>query len=90
MSLLRSAPSLRVAPPAQTLTPYSAMSSSSDVVILGLGIVLAGLYLFKDSIFPSKSSSVPVVPSKAIANGSGNPRDFVAKMKEAVRVRLIL
>ncbi|KLO17258.1 riboflavin synthase domain-like protein [Schizopora paradoxa] len=57
--------------------------SSSDTVVLGVGVILAGLYLFKDAIFaPSKSKSVPVPTSKSQANGSGNPRDFVAKMKE--------
>ncbi len=59
--------------------------SSSDTVVLGVGVVIAGLYLFKDAIFaPSKSKSVPVPTSKSQANGSGNPRDFVAKMKETV------
>lgn len=84
MTAVSSGPNLRLAIPAQTLVPFSVMSSSSDVVILALGVVLAGLYLFKDSIFSSKSSSGPIVPSKALANGSGNPRDFVAKIKEAV------
>lgn len=61
-------------------------SSSSDVVILGLGVVLAALYLFKDQIFSGQSKpSVPAIPSKsATANGGGNPRDFIAKMKESV------
>ncbi|KAH8114596.1 hypothetical protein DFH11DRAFT_1592052 [Phellopilus nigrolimitatus] len=59
-------------------------SSSSDVAILGLGVILAALYLFKDSIFAAnKSNNVPVAPSKGSANGGGNPRDFVAKMKES-------
>jgi NADPH-ferrihemoprotein reductase len=62
-----------------------APSSSSDIVILGLGVVLAAIYLFKDSIFSSKAKTVPVTTAKAIGNGGGNPRDFVAKMKEGVR-----
>ncbi|EJC97971.1 uncharacterized protein FOMMEDRAFT_24023 [Fomitiporia mediterranea MF3/22] len=61
-----------------------ASTSSSDVVILGLGVVLAALYLFKDQIFSSgKASNVPAAPAKGLANGGGNPRDFVAKMKES-------
>ena len=60
-------------------------TSTSDVVILGLGVVLAALYLFKDNIFAqNKASNVPAAPTKGIANGGGNPRDFVAKMKESV------
>lgn len=62
--------------------------SFSDIVVLGLGVGIAA-YLFKDSIFPASSAkSVPVPSSKsAVGNGSGNPRDFVAKMKESVRLQ---
>ena len=60
------------------------VASSSDVFILVLGVVLAAAYLFKDQIFAaSKSSSAPV-PAAKQANGGGNPRDFIAKMKEGV------
>ncbi|KAH8104496.1 cytochrome P450 oxidoreductase [Cristinia sonorae] len=55
-------------------------ASSSDVVILVLGVVLAAAYLFKDQIFASKPSTP--VPAAKQANGGGNPRDFIAKMKE--------
>ena len=58
--------------------------SSSDVVILSIGVVLAALYLFRDQLFSaSKHKPVPPAVSKQ-ANGSANPRDFIAKMKEAV------
>lgn len=57
-------------------------TSSSDVVVLGLGIVLAGLYLFKDQLFSSSKPKIAPVASKSAANGSGNPRDFIAKMKD--------
>lgn len=58
--------------------------SSSDVVVLAVGIVLAAVYLFKDQIFAaSKPKSVPVPAAKAAAGG-GNPRDFIAKLKEGV------
>ena len=57
--------------------------STSDVAILGLGVILAGTYLFRDQIFASKQKLVPVAPAKT-SNGHGNPRDFIAKMKEGV------
>ncbi|KAF8895295.1 putative cytochrome P450 oxidoreductase [Infundibulicybe gibba] len=66
-----------------------ASNSSSDVVILALGVALAALYLFRDSLFAaSKPKAAPITQSKA-ANGSGNPRDFIAKMKEGKK-RLVI
>ncbi|KAH7885100.1 hypothetical protein F5I97DRAFT_1331048 [Phlebopus sp. FC_14] len=65
-----------------------AVASSSDVAVLALGVVLAAAYLFRDQIFSSSPKPVPVAPSK-LANGHGNPRDFVAKMKEAKK-RIII
>ncbi|TCD64531.1 NADPH-cytochrome P450 reductase [Steccherinum ochraceum] len=59
-----------------------AVASSSDVVILALGVVLAAVYLFKDQIFAASKSVTPVTTSSKLANGGGNPRDFIAKMKE--------
>ncbi|KAI0826869.1 cytochrome P450 oxidoreductase [Trametes gibbosa] len=59
-----------------------AIASSSDIVVLALGVILAAAYLFRDQLFAqSKPKAVPVSSSKA-SNGSGNPRDFIAKMKE--------
>ncbi|PFH53873.1 hypothetical protein AMATHDRAFT_682 [Amanita thiersii Skay4041] len=59
-------------------------SSSSDVFVLALGVILAAVYLFRDQLFTaSKQKSAPVV-SKSTTNGSGNPRDFISKMKEGV------
>jgi NADPH-ferrihemoprotein reductase len=59
-------------------------TSSSDVFILALGVGLAAIYLFRDQLFAaSKPKTAPAAASKAM-NGSGNPRDFVAKMKETV------
>jgi NADPH-ferrihemoprotein reductase len=61
-----------------------ASGSSSDVFVLALGVVLAALYLFRDQLFAaSKSKPIPIPASKT-ANGSGNPRDFIAKMKAGV------
>ncbi|TFK70367.1 putative cytochrome P450 oxidoreductase [Pluteus cervinus] len=57
-------------------------SSSSDVLILALGVILAGLYLFRDQLFAaSKPTQVPTGPKPT--NGHGNPRDFIAKMKDS-------
>ncbi|KAI0051134.1 NADPH-dependent cytochrome P450 oxidoreductase [Auriscalpium vulgare] len=56
-----------------------AVSSSSDVVVLVVGIVLAALYLFRDQLFASKPKST-ALPTRE-SNGHGNPRDFVEKMK---------
>ncbi|KAJ7288576.1 putative cytochrome P450 oxidoreductase [Mycena rebaudengoi] len=58
-----------------------ASSSSSDVIILGLGVALAALYLFRDQLFAAAKPKAVPLPTK-VANGSGNPRDFIAKMKE--------
>ncbi|KAJ3516597.1 hypothetical protein NLJ89_g1026 [Agrocybe chaxingu] len=64
-------------------------SSSSDAVILAVGVVLAALYLFRDQLFAaSKPKGAPIAASKA-TNGSGNPRDFIAKMKEGKK-RLVI
>ncbi|KAL1736884.1 hypothetical protein EV714DRAFT_242318 [Schizophyllum commune] len=62
--------------------------SSQDVAILGVGGAAAVLYLFRDQIFSSKTSTVPVPTTKSAA-GEGNPRDFVAKMK-AGNKRLVI
>ena len=57
---------------------------SSDMVVLAVGIVLATVYLFRDTLFAaSKPKSAPLTASKSAAGG-GNPRDFIAKMKEGV------
>lgn len=66
------------------LTYLSMASSSSDVVILAVGVILAALYLFRDQLFAASKPKAALVATSKIANGSGNPRDFIAKMKEAV------
>lgn len=63
-----------------------ALPSSSDVAVLALGVALAAAYLFRDQLFASaKPKAVAVAPQKT-SNGSGNPRDFILKMKEGVRL----
>lgn len=59
--------------------------STSDIAILGVGIVAAAVYLFKDQLFAAKAKSAPL-PASRLAAGGGNPRDFIATMKETVRV----
>jgi NADPH-ferrihemoprotein reductase len=61
-----------------------AISSSSDVVILALGVVLAAFYLFRDQIF--SSSKLNVAPSGAATKvlDGGDSRDFVAMMRAGV------
>jgi len=80
---------------------FVSMVSTSDLVILAMGGLLAVLYLYKDKILgpkvPSTSTSTSAGAaanggggggSKLNANGTkkyqGDPRDFVAKMKDGV------
>ncbi|KAJ7725377.1 putative cytochrome P450 oxidoreductase [Mycena metata] len=58
-----------------------AATSSSDIVVLSLGVIIAAVYLFRDQLFSASKPKVVALPTKA-ANGSGNPRDFITKMKE--------
>jgi NADPH-ferrihemoprotein reductase len=58
-----------------------AVSSSSDVFILAIGVVLAALYLFRDQLFAATKPKAVALPSK-LNDGDGNPRDFVEKMKQ--------
>lgn len=72
-----------------TLSPAPrVMAASSDVFIISIGVVLAALYLFRDQLFSAKPKTIPLAASKQ-ANGSANPRDFIAKMKEAVSTNLL-
>ncbi|KXN88141.1 NADPH--cytochrome P450 reductase [Leucoagaricus sp. SymC.cos] len=66
-------------------------TSTSDIVILALGVGLAAAYLFRDQLFAvSKPKAAPISSSSnKIANGGGNPRDFIAKMKEGKK-RLVI
>ncbi|KZT40655.1 riboflavin synthase domain-like protein [Sistotremastrum suecicum HHB10207 ss-3] len=68
-----------------------AFASTSDIAILSIGILLATLYVFKDSIFSaSKKSTVPVAASSKQAHDDDtDPRDFVAKMKKGKK-RLVI
>ena len=64
--------------------------ATTDTVILALGIVLAAVYLFRDQLFAASKpkTGVPVSSSKTNVGG-GNPRDFIAKMKEGVSLNSV-
>ena len=62
-------------------------SSYSDVLILTLGVVLAALYLFRDQLFAATKPKATVITNSKSTNGSANPRDFIAKMKDGVRIK---
>jgi hypothetical protein len=66
-----------------------AVASSSDVVILTIGIVLAALYLFRDQIFSTAKPKAVSLSSK-ISESDGNPRDFIAKMKNGVSTHAVM
>jgi hypothetical protein len=59
---------------------------TSEYIVLTLGAVAAGVYVFRDSIFSGSSKTNPPL-IKNVANGiaDGDSRDFVAKMKAGVR-----
>jgi hypothetical protein len=67
-----------------SLVSPMALSLSSDVLVLVLVFVLAAFYLFRDQLFSSSSKPKTTTPTVKEANGHGNPRDFVAKMKAGV------
>ena len=80
--------------PIYTLAPaffphISAMASSSDIAILTLGVVLAAVYLFREQIFAASKPKPAHIATSTLktSNGSGNPRDFIAKMKDGVSGR---
>ncbi|KAM6494127.1 hypothetical protein JOM56_010488 [Amanita muscaria] len=56
--------------------------SQSDVFVLAVGVILAAVYLFRDQVFSSSAQKSAPVITKSTTNGSGNPRDFITKMKE--------
>ena len=60
--------------------------SSSDLFAIIVGLVLGGLYLFKDSIFSPKVKEAPV-PARTL-EPSADSRDFVAKLKQTVRIQM--
>ncbi|KAF8333467.1 uncharacterized protein EI90DRAFT_2916594 [Cantharellus anzutake] len=54
--------------------------STSDILVVALGLVLGTLYLYKDSLFSSKS----IDGGFKLPNGNAaiDPRDFVARLKQ--------
>jgi NADPH-ferrihemoprotein reductase len=75
-------------------TPFLAgvvmASSSSDILILALGVIIAALYLFRDQLFATSKPKATLVTNSKPTNGSANPRDFIAKMKVGVRNKTIV
>lgn len=65
-------------------------TSSSDIIILSVGVVLAAVYLFRDQLFAASKpkAAVPIAPKASNGDG-GNPRDFIAKMK-AGKKRIVI
>lgn len=64
--------------------------SSSDLVVIVLGLVLATLYLFKDTLFAAKTKDTSIAGGKFSGQGGAadaavDSRDFVAKLKATVR-----
>jgi len=76
----------------QTGSSWSVMSSTStsDVIVLALGVTLAAAYLFRDQLFSSKSKAAPTISHPNKTNGGTNPRDFVSQMKEGVGLLCLL
>ena len=58
------------------------MSGLSEYIVILAGVVLAGGYFFRDSLF-GESKSKPSEPP--VNTGGGDSRDFVSKMKATVR-----
>ena len=60
---------------------------ASEYVVLAIGAVAAGAFVFRDAIFggPPKALPPPVSTKNAMVGG-GDPRDFVARMKAGVRI----
>lgn len=78
------------ASPIALFTTAMSTTSTSDIIILALGVGLAAAYLFRDQLSAAfKPKVAPVVVSKG-QNGSGNPRDFIAKMKEGVSCLFVI
>lgn len=62
------------------------MSALSEYVIIIVGVVLAGGYFFRDTLF-AEAKPPPTAnghSGKQVNTSGGDPRDFVAKMKGGV------
>jgi hypothetical protein len=64
------------------------MSVLSEYIVIVAGVVLAGGYFFRDSLFKRESKSTNNEP--LVNTGGGDARDFVSKMKATVRTTLSL
>lgn len=62
------------------------MLALSEYIVIVAGIVLAGGYFFRDSLFGESKSTQHEPPQ--VNTGGGDSRDFVSKMKDTVRTTL--
>jgi NADPH-ferrihemoprotein reductase len=61
------------------------MVSTTDLAVAGLTVAAASLYIFRDQIFTSSSSKPAAAAPSGSAEGGGDDRNFVSKLKAAVR-----
>lgn len=60
---------------------------ASEYIVLAIGAVAAGAFVFRDAIFGGSPKAPPMaINSKAAVLGGGDPRDFVARMTAGVSV----
>jgi len=58
---------------------------ASEYIVLAVGAVAAGAFVFRDTIFGGSPKAPPIaLNAKAAILGGGDPRDFVARMKAGV------
>jgi len=76
----------------QAAPSWSVMSSTStsDIIVLALGVTLAAAYLFRDKLFSSQSKAAPTISHPNKTNGGANPRDFISQMKGGVGLLRLL
>jgi hypothetical protein len=68
------------------IPPLSKMSGLSEYVVIIAGVVLAGGYFFRDTLFGESKTTHRDPP---VNTGAGDSRDFVSKMKTGVRTVLL-
>jgi hypothetical protein len=66
--------------------PFMSSWSRSDLFVVIIGLIVGGVYLFKDILFSEKVKEAPA-PVKT-SEPSADATDFVAKLKQTVSIRL--